>query len=77
MDLVVVRTRQVPTIWLGLAVVAAAIALPAVFHSLPPLDDVSWGARVLAIFFAPMVALPFFGLGAVTFRRNQAISFPA
>ena len=44
---------QIPA---AIVTVAAMIALPALVHLLPPVDGISWGLRLLPLFYAPFLA---------------------
>lgn len=57
-------TFQSSSIWLRLGILGIAVLMPAFMHVVPQIDGVSWGARFLPIFYAPMVALFAFGLPA-------------
>jgi len=51
------QTLQIPH---TLIILAAAMLLPVLFHLIPPVGDVPMGARLLPIFYAPLVAVLLF-----------------
>jgi hypothetical protein len=44
---------QIPA---AIVTVVAMIALPALIHLLPPVNGISWGVRLLPLFYAPFLA---------------------
>ena len=51
------QTLQIPH---TLIILAATMLLPVLFHLIPPVRDVPMGARLLPLFYAPLVAVLLF-----------------
>ncbi len=60
MDTLVTRRLQTLQIPHTLIILAATMLLPVLFHLIPPVSDVPMGARLLPLFYAPLIAVLLF-----------------
>ncbi|MDJ0834504.1 MAG: hypothetical protein QNJ69_13350 [Gammaproteobacteria bacterium] len=60
MDTLATRRLQTLQIPHTLIILAATMLLPVLFHLIPPVSDVPMGARLLPLFYAPLIAVLLF-----------------